>query len=390
MQFWRKTLHRPMASRARAFGRLVISLGLALILLVGCARGGRHESWPGMKLVDGVIYAANLENVQALNAETGALYWSFPGGEEENDGLGPFYAPPTYVEGYGANGMLIVAGFKDQTVYALSLGESPETAPGELWRYSGAGGQYVGGGTVADGKYIIGNGDGSVYALSLENGQKAWDFATGDRVWATPLVSGDEVYIASLDHHLYAVDLQTGDELWRIEFEGALSATPVLAGERLWVGDFTSNLYEVDPSTGEVVWQYEAMDWLWANPLLDGTTLYFSDISGHVYALDVETREMLWDSPAFIDDVAHGSPTLDADSTTLFVAGFEKGQIHALDVSTGSEVSWGSALENPGRLPGDLISDDARVYAMPILIEARVRAFDIDTGGLVWQYPVAK
>ena len=389
MQFWRKTLHRPIIKRTRAFERLVIGLGLILILLVGCARGGRHESWPGLTLVDGIIYAANLENIEALDAESGALYWSFPGDTEE-DGLGPFYTPPTYVEDYGANGLLIAAGFSDQTVYALSLGERPEDSPRELWRFSDANGQYVGDGVVADGKYIIGNGDGSVYALSLETGDKIWEFATGDRVWATPVVSDDEVYIASLDHHLYAVDLETGDERWNIEFEGALSATPVLAGNRLWIGDFTSTLREIDLSTGEVAWEYEALDWLWATPLLNGSTLYFSDVSGHVYALDIETREMIWDEPASIDDIVHGRPALNADDTMLFVPGFEKGQIHALDVSTGSEVTWGTTLESPGRLPGNLITDEARLYAMPILIDARVRAFDVGNGSLVWQYPVAK
>lgn len=389
MQFWRKTSHRPTALRTRALRRLIIGLVLALFILVGCARGGRHESWPGMTLVDGVIYAANLEAVQALDAETGALYWSFPGEAEEDD-LGPFYTPPTYVEDYGEQGLLLAAGFNDQTVYALSLGDSPETDPDELWRFSGAEGQYVGGGTVANGHYIIGNGDGRVYALSLENGDKIWDFATGDRVWATPVVSGDVVYIASLDHHLYAVDVQTGEELWSLEFEGALSATPVLSGERLWIGDFTSKLHEINLATGEVVWEYEALDWLWATPLLGGSTLYFSDVSGHVYALDVETREMLWNEPASVDDIVHGSPALNGDGTMLFVAGFEKGQIHALDVSTGSEVSWGTAMETPGRLPGNLVSDGTRLYTMPILIETRIRAFDMDNGSLVWRYPVAK
>jgi len=342
-----------------------------------------------MTLVDGVIYAANLEAVQALDAETGALYWSFPGEAEEDD-LGPFYTPPTYVEDYGDHGLLLAAGFNDQTVYALSLGDSAETEPDELWRFSGAEGQYVGGGTVTNGQYIVGNGDGRVYALSLESGDKMWDFATGDRVWATPIVSGDVVYIASLDHHLYAVDVQTGDELWSLEFEGALSATPVLSGERLWIGDFTSMLHEVDLTRGEVVWEYEALDWLWATPLLDGSTLYFSDVSGHVYALDVETHEMLWNEPASVDDIVHGRPALSGDGTMLFVAGFEKGQVHALDVSTGSEVSWGTAMETPGRLPGNLVSAGTRLYTMPILIETRVRAFDTDNGSLVWQYPVAK
>jgi outer membrane protein assembly factor BamB len=260
-----------------------------------------------------------------------------------------------------------------------------------VWRFEGAGGQYVGTGTVAGDLFIIGNGDGNVYALRLEDGSPAWEFATEDRVWATPVVSGGTVYVASLDHYLYALDVETGAERWRFEAGGAISATPVLAGGTLWVGDFGSTLYQVDLETGEAAWTFEANDWLWASPLLDGDVLYFADVGGNIYALNVSERVMVWDSPVSIDDILHSQPALSADGSLLYVAGYEKGQVHAIDVATGTERgSWGTVLENPGRLPGDLVSDGVRLYTMPIQVQERIQAFDLTTGELLWSAPEAE
>ena len=130
--------------RTRLFAPLLVGLLLALTLLTGCGGGGlRHESWPGLSVVDGTIYAANLERVQAFNAETGKLYWSFP--DEGDKNVRPFYSTPVLASEFGNHGLLLVAGFKDQTVYALELAESSAERPGDpLWTFSGAAGQYVG------------------------------------------------------------------------------------------------------------------------------------------------------------------------------------------------------------------------------------------------------
>jgi outer membrane protein assembly factor BamB len=336
-------------------------------------------------VTDDTIYVANLEQVQALDAETGKVYWSYP---FEGDGEPqPFYSTPVLAR---ERDLVLFAGFNDQNVYALALGSTAAERPDEAWRFSGAGGQYVGSGTVAGGLFIIGNGDGNVYALNLEDGSMAWEFPTNDRVWATPVVVDDTVYVASLDHHLYALDLATGSEKWQLETAGSISATPVYAAGDLWIGDFASNLYRVDLETQNVVWTFKAQDWLWSTPLLDDTTLYFADVGGGVYGLDTETETLLWESPGLIDDIIHGQPALDADGGLLFVAGYEKGGIYAVDTSTGAlQEDWAEALENPGRLPGDLVSDEARLYTMPILVPERVQAYDLETGEVVWSMPNA-
>lgn len=386
MKHWR-------SKQSRLFWLIAGMLG-AIVALSGCMGGKtlRHESWPGLMVNDGILYAANLERVQALDAETGKWYWSYP--PESDTNLRPFYSTPVLAPDAGANGLLLMAGFKDRVVYALELGESPTEQPDLAWTFPpanattpGAAGQYVGSGTVAGDLFLIGNGDGKVYALNLADGALVWTFTTKDRVWAAPVVKDDVVYIAALDHHLYAVELTSGKELWQLETQGALAATPVFVGDYLWVGDFAKTLYQIDLETHTAVWTYDAADWVWATPVVDNNILYFADVGGHVYALDTETRTMLWDNPAVVDDSVRGRPVLSAAGDLLYLAGYEKGAIHVLDTETGDKMNWGVELANPGRLPGDLVADDSRLYTMPIWVKERLRVFELETGKVAWIYP---
>jgi len=388
---WQRLTRRGGRPHRAGVGLRKLSLLLLLAVTVsGCAGGGlRHESWPGLLEHEGTLYVANLERVQALNAESGKVYWSFP--PEEDKDTRPFYSTPQLAPDVGENGTLVVAGFKDQTVYGLALGASPAERPDEVWRFAEASGQYVGTGTIAGDLFIIGNGDGNVYALDVEDGSTAWSFDTADRVWAKPLVVDETVYVASLDHHLYALELETGAELWHFEAAGAISAAPVLIDGDVWIGDFASTLYRIDPEAQEAVWTFEAGDWLWAAPVERDGILYFADVGGDVYALDISEQALVWDAPTSVGDVVHGQSVLSPDGGMLYVPGFKEGLLHAIDTTTGTvRSSWGTVQKNPGRLPGDLITDGERLYSMPIMVAARVQAFDLTSGELLWSTPEAE
>lgn len=397
MNLWRMCIDRLYKrgnkSHTGTRGRMTgvgVALFLLLTVLTGCAGAARHESWPGLLVTADTVYAANLERVQAFNAETGKLLWSYPEETQREQQL--FYSTPALAADQGDHGLLLIAGYKDRTVYALGLGESRAERPDLLWTFAEATGQYVGSGVVADGKFIIGNGDGYVYAINLSNGMLAWKFRTQDRVWATPIVIEDTayedtVYIASLDHHLYAVDIATGTERWQVQTSGAIAATPVHIDGALWVGDFTSTLYQIDLATQQIAWTFTANDWLWASPIADGTRLYFADVGGYVYALDTATHTLVWGMPAEIDDVIRSRPALNADGSLLYVAGYKQGVIHALDADTGVEMNWGTVMRNPGRLPGNLVADEMYLYAMPILVDERIQARELSTGIIAWTYP---
>ena len=92
-----------------------------------------------------------------------------------------------------------------------------------------------------------------------------------------------------------------------------------------------------------------------------------------------------------VGDVVHGRPVLSPDGVLLYVAGFERGGVHAIDTATGNlRTSWGEVQENPGRLAGDLVTDGERLYSMPTMVSARVQSFDLVTGDLLWTVPQAE
>ncbi len=366
---------------------LVSGLVLLMVVLSGCAGGQQvpQVSWPGLIVADDTLYAAATTHILALDAQTGTLLWQFP--NDSKSKVGPFYATPTLVPDQN---LLIAAGFGDKTVYALRVGG---TEPTIAWQFpqvgannGGAKGQYVGAGTVAEGLFLIGNGDGHLYALRVEDGTLAWSFATGDRVWAQPVVQDGVVYVGSLDHFLYALNLNDGSLLWKTRLNGAVATAPVLVNGHLWIGDFGHVISELDPQTGDVLWSYKGESWFWARFVVQGDVLYAADVKGTVYALDTRTRSLLWKTPDVVRMV-RGALLLDPEGNRLFVEDYELGEIRTLDPTTGQLAAWRIRPQDPGRLPGDAVLAGDKLYTMPIMVKAKVQAFELTNGTLVWQYP---
>ena len=204
---------------------LVMLLAALALSLVGCAGGAlRATSWTGLAVVDDSVYAADLQQVAQLDAQTGDVAWTFPRNPQE-DSRGVFYVTPAVSDDYViAASATPAGGFFSQpknVVWALDHDGR------DVWSFSGASGQYVEGGAIGNGTFVIGSSDGNVYALDLDTGDLKWEFETGHRVWATPLIDGDIVYIGSMDRHLYALRIADGEEIWNFYAGGAFASEPV-------------------------------------------------------------------------------------------------------------------------------------------------------------------
>ncbi len=386
MRYW---INLPRRSPFRHLVTLIGGLLLLVLLLGGCARAARQESWPGLTVVEDTLYVADVSRIVALDAETGSEHWRWFPDTSEDAGVG-FYAAPVLDEEHD---LLFVSGFGDQTIYALRLGEEPQAVPGLVWTFpgaqeeEGARGQYVSPGAVSDGIYYVGNGDGNLYALRMQDGSLLWSFAADDRIWSTPLIHEGVVYLASLDNHLYAVDASSGAERWRFQAVGAIGGAPLFFEDALWFGDFGDQIYKVDPLTGEVLWQYAGENWFWATPVLDEAsgTLYAADVGGNVLAIDAVEERVLWETQ--VEALFRGRGVLSPAGDVLYLPAHERGIIYAFDTANGQRIPWGDLPETPRRLPGNLERGEERVYAMPILTDAHVLAFDMSNGRLLWQFP---
>lgn len=350
-----------------------------IILLTGCGGGVRPTNWTALAVEEDVLYVADLQHVRALDANSGSERWRYP-----DDPGGPFYTV-TVLPGealFVTSQERVGGGLFAQpqgVLRALSIDGSRV-----LWEFAEARGEYIAPGSVEDNVLVIGNSDGNVYALNTDDGSLAWPspFRTEGRVWGTPLILSDTVYVASLDHNLYALDLKTGQEKWRFVAEGAMVGPPLALGDRLYIGSFDGRLYALNRVDGSLLWEASFdsnQQWIWGTPASDGTLVFAADVTGVVYAVHAETGTLRWQ--ASLEEPVRAGLVLSADGARLLAAG-NNGTVYALDPATG-DVLWSK--------PGDgqiasMTAEGETLYVSRLYADVHVQALRVEDGRTLWTF----
>jgi outer membrane protein assembly factor BamB len=381
-------------SRLLRWPILLIVLATLLASTSGCVCGSpQASSWTGLTLKDGKIYVSDLQQIQILGTD-GERIQSIPENADNTPGL--LQIAPAVDEDY----LIVAAQMPARGLFSQAtnpvVGLDIQTGS-ERWRFEEAQGQYVEGGVIAtaDGTdmFVIGNSDGNVYALNVDTGDLKWQFETGHRVWATPLIVGDTVYIGSMDHHLYALRLLNGEELWSFSADGAFASTPTLQDGVLYIGTFANRVYAIDADDGTEIWRFPAEkpggNWFWGSPAVDDGTVYALDVKGNVYALDAESGEEIWHKRLEEKDTpVRAGAALTDDGDTLLISS-ENGSLYALNSADGSR-KWVAAGDGKGYVTP--VVDGDRVYEARIHGAYRVRALELLEGGEgykeLWVYPL--
>ena len=77
-----------------------------------------------------------------------------------------------------------------------------------------------------------------VDAISLKTGEGIWTHTLRRRADASPVVHGDNVWIAASDGRLIRLDLATGKPNgWEFESRGEFYAAPIIEGNELIIAD---------------------------------------------------------------------------------------------------------------------------------------------------------
>ena len=155
----------------------------------------------------GLLYIATARGLYALRADTGALAWRF-------DTEMPLGNSPTVDS---KTGVLYVGGH-DRKLYALNA-----RTGARLWEYAGAQAGYDTNPLVINGRVILGNRDGAIYAIgahgTLQQGQLVWKYTTGGPIRFSAAVKNDIVYVASNDNYAYALRVSNGSLVWQSQYK---------------------------------------------------------------------------------------------------------------------------------------------------------------------------
>jgi outer membrane protein assembly factor BamB len=230
------------------------------------------------------------------------------------------------------NGIVYVNALTNGTLHAISVEGDP------LWTYTtgNATFAYSSPALSQDLIFFAGHGvDHLLVAVNTVTGEEVWSAQVSAQVRSTPLVSGDTVYLTTVDH-LYAFDADGGSVRWQIPISGSWS-TPSLEDGRLYLGtNADRSLHCLDASTGDSIWSLEVNGKVDTSPAVAGDTVYFASNTGEgtIYAVTTSGDE-LWQYQT--TNYIMSSPSV-ADGI-LFI-GTDEGILYAFGETSPSPVIW--------------------------------------------------
>jgi len=379
-------------------------------LTAACGGPLPPTSWSGLTVSGGIAYLAATDRIYAIDTNENTpnpnrQKWAFPPANQSASVT--FHAQPIlsengilYTGSDGSTGQGFI--FALDTTQTVDAGEAPNTTKTVNIEWSYPEGENppplgsIFGGLAYDGDSIYAaTSDGRAISLKAasksEFGKLNWTFPPTTtepigRIWSSPVVSGEIVYVTSQDHHLYALNTTTGEQLWKFRAGAMLAGMPTAHGDNVYIGAFDQKLYVVDSATGAKKWEFTAQGWLWDGPVVFDDTLYFGDLSGHLFAVNLDGTPA-WDQPVSLEGAIRAQPLVTEDQ--IFVV-TQARRAYALNRASRA-VNWTFTAPQDGEsllTTPALVGDSVLIAPIPSGgSPIRLYAINVKSGNLQWQFP---
>lgn len=298
-------------------------------------------------------------------ADEPELLWKYEATESAFD-AGPVVA-----------GGVAYLGDGDGTVHAVRIADGQA-----VWTTQFDETGFLSSGALAKDKLIVGDFNGEVRCLHVEDGALLWTYDTEAEVYAGPIIYEGLALVTTEVGRLHALDLASGEERWRFEIADPLRCSPtVVAGHALLAG-CDGNLHTIDLASGNEIGAVGIGGPTGSTVAAVGSSAYFGTESGDFYAVDVAdptAPKVLWTWR----DPRRGQGIRTAASVTdsLLVYGSQGKSLYCLDRVKGEPV-W----QAPQR---------SSFEASPVVVGQRVVAattrgrlliYDLASGDQLWEY----
>jgi outer membrane protein assembly factor BamB len=223
--------------------------------------GGRVRASPSVG--DSTVYVGSTDGVfYAFDLTTGAERWRYEteGAAHESSEFG--FDRRSIQSTAAVGDVRVYFGSRDGGMYAL------DRSTGELaWRTSHGTSWVVGSPAIAGPRVCVGGSDGEfLECLDRDTGGTTWQIPTGARVFSSPAVAGDLLFVGSHTGSLDAVDVATGTRRWSLPLGAPVMSSPELADGMLYVGTDGGALHAVrlsdaPPPHRVVYWDEDRLPW---------------------------------------------------------------------------------------------------------------------------------
>lgn len=320
-------------------------------------------------IVNGVVYYAqgwaSSGNLQALDAATGEILWTYFVGDSDD--------PPTW-----SDGRLYHAA---DSVYCIDA-----QTGACIWTFGEAG--YTGSTPcVWEDRVLTGRDDpyyvAHLYCLRTSDGQILWDRELEGMLVSCAAVCDGIYYVPTYLGPLYAIDAADGETVWANSDAptGYWDSSPLIVDGGVYIGGYDGYVRRFDALTGATDWTTLIGLYISATPARYGQNIIcgsddYPDV-GVLASLSMSDGSILWSIPTNI----HGSPAV-ADGVVYWGGNLEPFDIiYAADAATGDIIwSFDPDAGEIGLQSTPAITDGVMYYAST---DGNLYAFGT---GLKWTY----
>ena len=234
---------------------------------------------------------------------------------------------------------------------------------------------------------LVQSSRGQLSLVDRDTGSVAWRYpaeSNGDApFYATPVVNGAHIYIASLDGRVSR--LQSGanapTEDWSLVLENRVVASPILNGSDLYVPTERGAIVVIDAESGRLIRTIETAERrIWGSPAANSTTIFIGDLDNRATAaLDIATGDLRWEQT--LSGATAADLTLDGE--LLLVGSFDQ-NLHALDISQNGDERW--AFRGTGWFMAEPVVDGDVIFA--VTMKGGIYALDRTTGTEIWSQEI--
>jgi len=309
------------------------------------------KSRPGFApaVVGDAVYVASPDGALArLEAATGRSVWRIAAGKPLSAGV-------------GADATLVVVGTDKGDVLAFDTDGKP------LWQ-ARISSEVVSPPDVAEGIVAIWSGDGRIYGLSAADGTRKWVYQRVNppltvRNYAGGIVSRGGLFTGTPGGKLIALDHATGNVGWEASVATPKGATeleritditslPILQERQVCAVAYQGRVACFDANRGTLIWSRDisSLEGLAG----DARHVYVTDDKGDVHALDRSTGASIWRQDKLAKRQVGGPVIVGDQLGVVDVEGF----LHLLD-------------RGEGTLVGRLATDGSAATAQPVAVGER-------------------
>lgn len=138
------------------------------------------------------------------------------------------------------------------------------------------------------------NSLGEIKAITKIGAKPIWTVATGYSLYSTPLCSDNRLIVPATDGSIYALSANNGKKLWKVTDGSPFVADGLIADGKLYQGGY-KKFYKIDLNSGKTEWVYGGMNnYCQAQPVVIKDKVVFGAWDTYLYCLDNYTGSLQW------------------------------------------------------------------------------------------------